>query len=276
MPELPEVETVVRGIRPWLVGRTIQTVWCNREKQIKHLNLVAFQERILDQQFVNVNRRAKYIVCDLTHDTLIIHLKMTGRLYIGETDNANEVDRWVHLKLGLDDGNQLPFSGCRQFGEIHLVADKASILGKLGVEPLSEAFDLAVFNQQLHQRKRIIKPLLMDQTFLAGVGNIYADESLFRANIHPLRVSDTLRESEVTALHHHIRAVLQEGIEREGSSVSWYRTANGKRGEMQDQLAVYNRTNQPCITCGHPIQKIIVGQRGTHFCPQCQMNLTSG
>ncbi|MFZ4825760.1 MAG: DNA-formamidopyrimidine glycosylase [Phototrophicaceae bacterium] len=274
MPELPEVETVVRGIRPLLVGRSVQAVWCDREKQIKGMGISTFQDRILNQQFVDINRRAKYIVCDLTHDTLIIHLKMTGRLYVCQTADWNEADRWVHLKLDLSDGSQLRFSDSRRFGEIYLVADKSSVLDRLGVEPLSEAFSLPVFMEYLQQRQRIIKTLLMDQTFIAGVGNIYADESLFRARIHPLRTSNTLSEAEATALYHHIRAVLQEGIEREGASVNWYRTATGARGGMQHQLAVYNRTDQPCIVCGHPIKKITISQRGTHFCPQCQVHPT--
>lgn len=274
MPELPEVETVVRGIRPLLVGQSIHAVWCDREKQLKGITLSSFQDHILHQQFIQIHRRAKYIVCDLTHDTLIIHLKMTGRLYICQEDEVNEADRWVHFKLGLGNGSELRFSDVRRFGEVHLVADPTSVLGKLGVEPLSEDFRLDGFIEGLQRHNRKIKPLLLDQTFLAGVGNIYADESLFRACIHPLRSSNTLTSTEATALYHHIRAVLQEGIEREGASVNWYRTATGTRGEMQNQLAVYNRQGSPCIVCGQPIQKITVGQRGTHFCPHCQLHPT--
>ena len=158
---------------------------------------------------------------------------------------------------------------------MHLVADHATVLGRLGVEPLGEDFQLDRFIEELHRRNRRIKPLLLDQTFLAGIGNIYADESLFKAGIHPLRSSNTLTPTEATALYHHIRAVLQEGIAREGASINWYRTPTGARGEMQDQLAVYNRHGNPCTVCGQPIQKITVGQRGTHFCPHCQLHPTS-
>ena len=275
MPELPEVETVVRGIRPLLVGQSVHTVWCDREKQLKGITLSMLRDRILHQQFIQIYRRAKYIVCDLTHDTLIIHLKMTGRLYVCQEDDVNEADRWVHFKLGLDNNRELRFSDSRRFGEVHLVADHATVLGRLGVEPLGEDFQLDRFIEELHRRNRRIKPLLLDQTFLAGIGNIYADESLFKAGIHPLRSSNTLTPTEATALYHHIRAVLQEGIAREGASINWYRTPTGARGEMQDQLAVYNRHGKPCTVCGQPIQKITVGQRGTHFCPHCQLHPTS-
>jgi formamidopyrimidine-DNA glycosylase len=185
-------------------------------------------------------------------------------------DASDEADRWVHFRLDLDNGHQLRFSDARKFGKVYLTDQVERITGALGPEPLEDAFTLDAFRQRLAGRSKQIKPLLLDQTFVAGVGNIYADEALFRAKIHPLRHSNTLSDAETAQLYAMIRAALADGIDYEGASVNWYRKPDGTRGEAHEHLFVYGRTDAPCLVCGQPIHKIRVAQRGTHFCPHCQ------
>jgi formamidopyrimidine-DNA glycosylase len=273
MPELPEVETVVRNLREPLMGRTIQTVWTDSPGMFKLNSPESFAERIIGQRVQRLRRRAKYIVIELDHDLLVVHLKMTGRLYVVPPESDANADRWVHLKLGLDDGNELRFSDARRFGRVYLTPDFDAIskgAAALGPEPLEDDFTLEVFQQRLQGRSKIIKALLLDQSFVAGVGNIYADEALFRAGIHPMRRAETLTTDEVHRLYETVRAALADGITHEGASVNWYRKPDGERGEAQDYLYAYGREGQPCRNCGTPIQKTRVAQRGTHYCPDCQ------
>ncbi|NOK85883.1 MAG: bifunctional DNA-formamidopyrimidine glycosylase/DNA-(apurinic or apyrimidinic site) lyase [Chloroflexi bacterium AL-W] len=270
MPELPEVETVVRSIRPALVGRRVTAMWYDWPPTIHQPSPQSFAARLQGQGFRAVRRRAKYIVCELDHDLLVIHLKMTGRLYVVNADSIESADKWVHFRVDLDNGQQLRFSDSRKFGRVYLVADFAEINDNIGPEPLEDDFTLDVFQERLKGRQKNIKALLLDQSFIAGVGNIYADEALFRARIHPLRGANTLYLPEVAALHEAIRAALDAGIQHEGASISWYRKPDGTKGSSQDHFYVYGRTAQPCTACGTFIHKIRVAQRGTHFCPQCQ------
>jgi formamidopyrimidine-DNA glycosylase len=266
MPELPEVEMVVRGLRTPLVGRTIEDVWYDLPKVIGAPGVDEFIVRAVGQTFRAINRRAKYILCELDHDILAVHLKMTGRLYVSDKTE----DRWVRLRLRLDNGQSLNFSDARRFGRVFLVRDIAAIAPDLGPEPLEDAFTVDVLRERLNRRHKLIKALLLDQSFIAGVGNIYADEALHRAGIHPLRAADQLTDEEIARLYGTIRDALNSGINHEGASINWYRKPDGTRGESQDYLYVYGRTGEPCLTCGHPIEKIRVAQRGTHFCPSCQ------
>jgi formamidopyrimidine-DNA glycosylase len=270
MPELPEVETVVRALRGPLIGRTVQGMWYDWANTIHSPDPHEFAARITGQRFKAIERRAKYILCHLDYDTLVVHLKMTGRLYVSPDEAEQDADRWVHFRLQLDEGQQLRFSDSRKFGKVYLADSLEPITGKLGPEPLDDAFTVAAFQQRLSGRNRAIKALLLDQTVLAGVGNIYADEALFRSGIHPLRSSASLSEAEITRLHGAIRDALNAGIQHEGASISWYRKPDGTQGESQKHFFVYGREGQACQTCGHPIEKIRVAQRGTHFCPQCQ------
>ena len=187
-------------------------------------------------------------------------------------------DKWVHFRLQLDKGKQLRFSDARKFGRVYLTDNHSeSITGHLGPEPLADDFTLADFQQRLQNRHKIIKALLLDQTFIAGVGNIYADEALHRAGIHPLRQAHMIstQRTNATRLYETVRAALQAGIEHEGASVNWYRKPDGTQGNSQKHFYVYGRTGEPCQTCGHPIEKIRVAQRGTHFCPVCQPSSVS-
>ncbi len=270
MPELPEVETVVRGLREPLVGRTVLDMWHDWARALHGTPPEDFAARIKGQTFRAVNRRAKFILCELDHDTLVIHLKMTGRLYVVDDDFVGEADKWVHFCLQLDAGKQLRFSDARKFGRVYLTNDVQSITHKLGPEPLETNFTVAMLKERFAGRHKVLKSLLLDQTFVAGIGNIYADEALHRAGLHPLRRSDTLKDAEIERLHGTIQAALQDGIRNEGASVSWYRKADGNQGTMQNQLFVYNREGEPCRTCATPIVKTRVGQRGTHYCPNCQ------
>ena len=272
MPELPEVETVVRNLRAPLIGHTVETMWHDWERTIHSPAPEEFAARINGQTFLAVNRRAKYILCELDHDILVVHLKMTGRLYVAAADAIHDADRWVHFKLGLDGGKELRFSDARKFGKVYLTSDITTITGKLGPEPLEDAFTVDLFRERLQGRKKQIKALLLDQTFIAGVGNIYADESLFRAKIHPMRGSDSLTDDEIIALHGTVRDALNAGITHEGASINWYRKPDGTQGESQNHFYVYGRDGEPCETCGTPISKIRVAQRGTHYCPSCQRN----
>jgi formamidopyrimidine-DNA glycosylase len=270
MPELPEVETVVRNLRVPLIGRTIESMWYDWRRTIHSPEPQEFAARIQGQTFRAINRRAKYILCELDHDTLVVHLKMTGRLYVADKDAIYDADRWLHFQLELDGDKQLRFSDARKFGKVYLTDDIALITGALGPEPLDNGFTSDTLGERLHGRSKAIKALLLDQSFIAGVGNIYADEALFRAKIHPQRRADTLIDDEIMRLYDSIRAALTAGIEYEGASINWYRKPDGTLGESQNHFYVYGRDGQPCLSCGCPIEKIRVVQRGTHFCPNCQ------
>jgi formamidopyrimidine-DNA glycosylase len=245
-------------------------MWHDWERTVRTPPPADFAARVTGQTFRAVNRRAKYILCELDHDILVVHLKMTGRLYVAADDARHDADKWVHFGLQLDGGQQLRFSDARKFGFVALTNDLATITGDLGPEPLSDDFTVVLLRDRLHGRRRAIKPLLLEQKFLAGVGNIYADEALHSARIHPLRPADQLNKAEIKRLHESIRAALLGGIEREGASINWYRKPDGTQGKAQNHFRVYGREGEACLTCGNQIEKTWVAQRGTHFCPHCQ------
>ncbi len=270
MPELPEVETVVRGLRGPLIGRTILDAWLDWPKGLLFPTPDEFVAGVRGQTVRAIRRRGKYILIDLDSSTLIIHLKMTGRLYVAPDEAQHEADRWVHFRFQLENGHQLRFSDARKFGVVYLTPDPAWVLGRLGPEPLADDFTLEAFRQRLARRKGALKPLLLDQTFLAGIGNIYADEALHRARLHPLRAASSLSGDEQARLYQGIREALAQGVLHEGASVNWYRKPDGSRGESQAHFRVYGRAEQPCPVCGTTIRRMVVGGRGTHFCPTCQ------
>ncbi len=270
MPELPEVETVVRGLREPLLGRTFTSAWLDWPRCLVTPAPEAFRTALPGQTVRRMERRGKYILIGLDAATLIVHLKMTGRLYVALAGAEHEADRWVHFRFGLDDGRELRFSDARKFGRVYLVPDPAEIVGALGPEPLAEEFDLAAFQARLAGRGGQLKPLLLNQGFVAGIGNIYADEALHRARLHPLRAASSLSSDEQRRLYEGIRAALADGIHRQGASIQWYRQPDGTPGSAQDHFAVYGRTGEPCLHCGTPVERIVVGQRATHYCPACQ------
>jgi formamidopyrimidine-DNA glycosylase len=274
MPELPEVETSVRALRKPLVGRTITgMVFPGDPGRTINMTPARMAQRIAGQRIEQITRRAKYLVFHLDADTLVVHLKMTGHLYVLRPGEQSPFDRWVRVRFTLDNGRELRFSDARRFGRVYLCSRPEEVLPDLGPEPLDEAFTLDVFRQRLAGRKGVLKSLLLNQAFVAGVGNIYADEALHIARLHPLRTADSLSEAEIARLYEGIRQALDEGVRYEGASVNWYRKPDGTRGESQNHLRVYREhghLDQPCPDCGGPITKIRVGQRGTHFCPICQ------
>jgi formamidopyrimidine-DNA glycosylase len=273
MPELPEVETAVRVLREPLVGRTITGATFPRTpNRMTNMSAEQMQERIVGQQIKQINRRAKYLLFTLSADTMIIHLKMTGHLYVLPKDEENPFDRWIRVRFPLDNAHELRFSDARRFGRVYLCSDPAEMLPDLGPEPLEDAFTLEIFSERIARRKSVLKGLLLDQSFIAGVGNIYADESLHIAGLHPLRKADSLTDAEVARLYAAIRQALNDGIRYEGASIGWYRKPDGTRGESQKHLRAYRQhgNTTPCPVCGGPITTIRVGQRGTHFCENCQ------
>jgi formamidopyrimidine-DNA glycosylase len=270
MPELPEVETVVRGLRSPLIGRVAGGLWYDWGKTLRTPDPESFAARIAGQTFRAVERRAKYILCKLDDDILVVHLKMTGRLYVTPAGAIHDADRWVHFRLDLDSGQELRFSDARKFGFVALVTSLDELTVDLGPEPLEDDFTLPYMREQLKRYGRAIKAVLLDQAFVAGVGNIYADEALWRAKIHPMTPAKTLNPAAVKRLHGTIRAVLAAGVEYEGASINWYRKPDGTSGEAQNHFSAYDHTGEPCPRCGTPIEKIRVAGRGTHYCPRCQ------
>lgn len=274
MPELPEVETVVRLVRPKLVGRRIVGARVEWPRTVGELGPDAFARAVEDTRVARVWRRAKYIVIDLERagsaaGNLLIHLRMTGRLQV---DRASSDDLpYTRVELPLDKGAILRFIDVRKFGRFEFRANLDRAFDHLGPEPLDGLWDADQFSRELRARKRQLKPLLLDQSFLCGLGNIYVDEALHRSGLHPLRRADRVPGPRAQRLFAEIQATLGEAIEREGSSFdTFYRTPEGRPGSYQHQFRVYGRQGKPCKSCGRRLVKIVVGQRGTHLCTRCQ------
>jgi len=264
MPELPEVETIVRRMRPEIVGRTITAADLRWAWTLATPEPALFNKNIIGQLVESVNRRAKYIVIQLSVDALIIHLRMSGDILFRDRDAP--IEKHDRLLLQLDGEKTLAFNDMRKFGRVWLTPTPNDVLGKLGPEPLDDAFTANDLFECITKHKRQLKPLLLDQSIIAGLGNIYTDEALHLSGLHPLTKSDMIKRKQAEILWRSIREVLNEGIRRNGTSIDWiYRG-----GQNQHYLHVYGRKDEPCLKCGTPIQKIVVGQRGTHFCPQCQ------
>ena len=265
MPELPEVETIARKLRPELVGQRITKADLLWQRTLATPTQAKFQKQIIGQEIKTVGRRAKYLHIQLSDYHLFVHLRMSGDLYIKEEYAAPEKhDRFI---LSLDPGGKkLVFNDTRKFGRVWLVQNPDEVVGHLGPEPLNDNFTTQTLYDGLQSRRRQLKPLLLDQSFLAGMGNIYTDEALHIARLHPQTVSDSVNRKQAGALWNAIREVLQEGIRRNGASIDWvYRG-----GEFQNYFRVYDRKGQPCPVCGTQIERLVVGQRGTHICPHCQ------
>ena len=278
MPELPEVEYVARQLRQTLVGRTIAAVRVNWPRTIAHPDAQAFCAELPGARVLGVDRRAKFLLISLSGEqSLVIHRRMTGNLLLVPAAAGNGSweavdDPYCRVVFLLDDGRRLVFTDPRKFGRIALYQanELAAALGGLGLEPLSDEFTPDALSRLLAGRARQIKPLLLDQTCIAGIGNIYADEALFQAGIHPLRQAETLTPDEVARLHAAIRAVLTLGIEHGGTTFGRHQDIWGEAGRNREHLAVYQRAGAPCLRCGTPLARIVVAQRGTYFCPTCQ------
>lgn len=274
MPELPEVETVVRGLRSrHLPGRRVVRVSVFWPRTVATPTLDLFCRRLQGRLVLTVDRRGKYIVLTLdSGEAVLVHLRMTGKLQFAAPSEPRSPHH--HVVLDLDDGRQLRYHDTRKFGRWSLLANPDEVLGRMGPEPLDPAFTAPVLRNLLARRARMLKPLLLDQAVLAGMGNIYVDEALWDARLHPCRNSATLTTAEVTRLHAGIRTVLQRGVDAQGTtlgrgSTNFYSVA-GRRGRNQDGLRVFRRTGEPCPRCEASITRLIVGQRSTHICPSCQ------
>jgi formamidopyrimidine-DNA glycosylase len=274
VPELPEVETVVRLLEPRLVGRTIERVDVRWARTVGKSGVREFERRVLGARVVAARRRAKYLVFDLERDGrsaghLVGHLRMTGRMHV----EAPDWDAGAHVRvsLALDDGRVFHFIDVRKFGRLEFAADLARTFARIGVEPLSLEFTAGELHRLLRARRRRLKPLLLDQSIVAGLGNIYVDEALHKAKLHPLLASTRVDPAGARRLHSAVVRTLAAAIAREGSSFdAFYRTPEGNPGSYQSRFRVYGRAGKPCRTCKTPIVKLTVGQRGTHVCPTCQ------
>ncbi len=274
MPELPEVETTVRLLRRPLEGRVVTGVTVEWPRTLWGSSARNFESGVVGARIARLWRRGKFLVADLERGSavagwLVGHLRMTGRMVVEPA--AADPGPWRKVTLALDDGAALHFLDVRKFGRFTYTSDLDSLLGELGPEPLEDEFSARWLADALRSRQRLLKPLLLDQTFVAGLGNIYVDESLHRAGLHPLTSSRRVPGAGAERLHAAIRSVLSEAIVREGSSFdAFYRTPNGEAGSFQDEFRVYGRDGEACGTCGATIVRIVVGQRGTHLCPSCQ------
>ena len=296
MPELPEVETVARDLQREVAGATIVGATVNWDRTIRHPQPPErFADEVREATIRKVTRRAKTVLMHLEDGrVLTVALRMTGALLV--VPDTTPEDRYARVVFDLADGRQLRYRDVRKFGRIGLWpggglrsvgAGRGSrskrtaegrgryrigeVFSGHGPEPLTRRFSAERFAERLKGRSARLKALLLDQGFIAGVGNIYADEALWRARLHPLRAADTLDAADVRRLHRSVRQVLRQAVANRGSSVSDYVDAKGERGSNADRLAVYRRTEQPCFRCGTRIKRIVVTQRSTHFCPRCQV-----
>ena len=269
MPELPEVETITKTLRegfgpPPIPGRRIVSFSTDWPRHIAYPSFRRFSRQVRNREIIDVKRRGKYIVLPLDQGTLLVHLRMSGDLRLAPSKDP--AGRYDHTIFNLDNGWDIRFSDARKFGRVSLYPDPDVVLERLGPEPLAPDFTHDQLASMLQTRKRVLKPLLLDQSFLAGLGNIYTDEALHHAGLHPLRRSDSLTNAESARLWRSIRESLEAGIRHNGASIDWvYRG-----GDFQHHFRVYKREKEPCYKCNASIQRIVVGGRGTHFCPRCQ------
>jgi formamidopyrimidine-DNA glycosylase len=285
MPELPEVETIARYLRqgtagaPGLIGRRAAEVHLLWPRSLESPSEVELQARLPGQVLQSITRRGKFLLLHFDLDTLLFHLRMSGQLSVDsgrsgssslkqpEITTQKPENSHVRFILSFEDGVSLIFVDPRKFGRIWLVRDPGEVVGGLGPEPLDPGLTTGEFYRLLNSHRRLLKPLLLDQAFLAGLGNIYTDESLHLARLHPCQPAHLLSYTQAEALLDAIRTILRQAIDQQGASIDWvYRGGN-----FQNHFRAYQRTGKSCLNCGSPIKRIVVGQRGTHFCPNCQV-----
>ena len=273
MPELPEVETICRQLEPELEGRRIERLevldprWCRPAPPAR------LEAAVSGRTIERLGRRGKYLLLGLDGgQTLVMHLRMTGNLVLGERSTSA---RHLRARFALDDGREVWFSDPRCFGEAFLIDDAGlgARFARLGIEPLSEAFTAAALGEIAAGRRVPLKSFLLDQSGVAGVGNIYADEALFRARLHPLSPAGSTRPEHHGALRDAVVAALEAGIDGGGASIDDYRDGRGRKGRMQDEFLVHTRQGEPCPRCEGTIARIVVSGRSTYFCPGCQVRL---
>ena len=274
MPELPEVQTIVDDLRDaGFIGAVITRARVYWPRTIAVPEPVDFCRRIKNRRIEDLKRRGKYIVFTLSGPLfLLVHLRMTGRFFLSREGVGRSSHE--HVILSIDGGTQLRFHDVRKFGRMWLVRRTEAILGRLGPEPMDRRFTAAELFKRTRRRRRRLKPLLLDQSFLSGLGNIYVDEALWEACLHPEQRASHLSPDDVRRLHRAVRKVLRRGIRHAGTTFSsgmgGFASIRENRGENSRHLKVFRRTTRPCSRCGEPIQRIVVAQRSTHFCAVCQ------
>jgi len=266
MPELPEVETIKNELSPWVVGQSFTEVAVFDTALVPGSSAEEFRHKLIGQTIQGLERRGKYLIFNLANQALIMHFRMTGVLLL----NPKGFDRYARVAFRFSNGARLVFSDLRRFGVMRLVENVDTVVGKLGPEPLSESFTPEVLAKQLKNRHLPIKAALIDQNLIAGIGNMYADEALFAARIHPLRKAGALSAHEIQSLYRSIREVLCSAIGNKGASVDTYVRPGGQIGTAHFHFQVAHRGGELCPVCHTPIERILVRNRGTYFCPNCQ------
>jgi formamidopyrimidine-DNA glycosylase len=274
VPELPEVETVCRQLEPELEGRRIERLEVYDPRWTRPALPEGLEEAVSGRTIESLGRRGKYLLLGLDGgQTLVMHLRMTGNLVI---PNGSTEERHLRARFRLDDGREVWFTDPRRFGEARLLDDAdldAYLELRLGVEPLSEEFTPEALGEIAAGRRTPLKSFLLDQRGIAGIGNIYADEALFRAGLHPLSPAGSMKPEHLAALRDGVVAALEAGIDGGGASIDDYRDGRGERGRMQDEFLVHTREGEPCPRCGEAIERIVVAGRSTYLCPRCQVKL---
>ena len=260
MPELPEVDSYRTGLDKMIKGWKLKggkSIW--PKACTDNFN------KVKNQRITGFNRRGKYLIINLTSNYIIVHLRMTGRIDIGI-----ETPKYTTVEFNFENGEKMCLVDYRKFGRIWITSDVKSVIKNLGIEPLSQEFTLKKFKIMLKKKSGTIKPLLLNQTFIAGIGNYLADEILFKSCIHPLRKANTLSKDEIKKLHYSIKYIIRKSIDYGGTTFLTFRGPEGKKGEFWKKLQVFRKTGEPCPHCKSPIKRIVVGQRGTHFCENKQ------
>ncbi len=291
MPELPEVETVCRQLEPELEGRRIDSLEVLDPRWCRPIPAVELERAVTGRTMEGLARRGKYLLLGLDEgQTLVMHLRMTGNLVLVEGEDKldpsegmrlyeaerSTSERHLRARCALDDGRELWFTDPRRFGEALLLDDgeiEAHFAARLGVEPLSDEFTAEALEEMAAGRTAPLKSFLLDQKGVAGIGNIYADEALFRARLHPLSPARSMKPEHLAALRDAIVAALEAGIDGGGASIDDYRDGRGEKGRMQDEFLVHTREGEPCPRCDGAIERIVVSGRSTYFCPACQVKL---
>ena len=270
MPELPEVQTVVDHLQPTLPGKIIQSVHSPNGYVgvCENATLLEYNNFLIGKRILSVGRRGKFIIIKLNFGFLLIHLRMTGRVIL-EKPNKKDM-KYVSFQLTFENNENLFFHDIRKFGRIYICHNLNWLEKRIGIEPLSNDFTPIWLYNQLHKRKRMMKPLLLDQQFIAGLGNIYVDEALWQSGIHPKTISNKLDKIRSNKLSTSIKDILKRSISYQGTTIINYSYGMNQNGQFQDELQIFGKTNFPCPKCSQPIIKIFVGQRGTHYCKKCQ------
>jgi len=267
MPELPEVETIKKALEPFLIGRTFSDVRITDKRPVQKLSLEEFCGGLAGRKITGLCRRGKYLIIGLSGGSnLIIHLRMTGALLWNPAGD----ERFTRLEFFFEGGGRLVYTDVRRFGTMQLTTNPDEVVGKLGIEPLSRQFTRKALAGMLKSRSLPVKSALLKQEHIAGIGNMYADEALFVAKMHPQQRADSLTAAQINRLHGAIKKVLKQGIKNRGASVRNYRGPDGSKGRAHEEFCVAHREDNPCPACGSPIKRIVVGQRGTYYCARCQ------